>query len=148
MGEFLPPANPYVVIYPIDEVIPIKETAFVQERFPSAMLIGGDGSRERLTNVCRATVLPATFDAEIGQIGDAAKVRRIRTGRWMHYLLEIGGLQCPFPPNQNMQRTSFALLLTFSVPNPKCASQGCRHAGGHENVTGEEIPNGEIDANR
>jgi hypothetical protein len=49
MGEFLPPANPYVVIYPIDEVIPINETAFVRERFPSAMVIGGDGSRERLT---------------------------------------------------------------------------------------------------
>ena len=32
----------------------------------------------------------ATFDAEIGQIGDAAEVRRLRTGRWTHYLLEIG----------------------------------------------------------
>jgi SMI1 / KNR4 family (SUKH-1) len=49
MGEFLPPANSYVTIYPIEEIISVNESAFIRERFPGAVVIGGDGSRERLT---------------------------------------------------------------------------------------------------
>ena len=49
MDEFLPPANPYITIYPIWEIISVNESAFIRERFPGAMVIGGDGSRERLT---------------------------------------------------------------------------------------------------
>jgi hypothetical protein len=49
MGEFLPPANSYVTIYPIEEIISVNESGFIRERFPGAMVIGGDGSREMLT---------------------------------------------------------------------------------------------------
>src|SRR5262245_5015169 len=48
MSEFLSPANAYVEIYAIDELIPINEAAFVQQRFPRAIVIGGNGSREML----------------------------------------------------------------------------------------------------
>jgi hypothetical protein len=49
MGEFLPPANAYIDIYPVDEIIPINVAGLIHERFPGAMVIGSDGSRERLT---------------------------------------------------------------------------------------------------
>jgi hypothetical protein len=49
MGEFLPPANPYVTIYPLEEIIPVNEAGSIQDRFPGAIVIGGDGSREMLT---------------------------------------------------------------------------------------------------
>jgi|SRR5262245_21433764 len=49
MGEFLPPANPYVTIYPVEKIIPANEAGSIQDRFPGAIVIGGDGSREMLT---------------------------------------------------------------------------------------------------
>ena len=49
MDEFLPPANAYLSIYPVDEVVAVNEAADVQSRFPGAIVIGSDGSRERLT---------------------------------------------------------------------------------------------------
>ena len=49
MSEFLSPAHAYVEIYAINEVIPINEAGFVQQRFPRAIVIGGNGSREMLT---------------------------------------------------------------------------------------------------
>jgi hypothetical protein len=49
MGGFLPPANAYVMIYPVEEITPVNEAGFIQDRFPRAIVIGGDGSREMLT---------------------------------------------------------------------------------------------------
>jgi SMI1 / KNR4 family (SUKH-1) len=49
MSQFLPPSNSYLSLYPIDEVIPINEAGEIQGRFPGAIVIGGDGSREMLT---------------------------------------------------------------------------------------------------
>lgn len=49
MGEFLPPANPYVAIYPVDEIVGMNVAGLIQDRFPDAVAIGGDGSREMLT---------------------------------------------------------------------------------------------------
>jgi hypothetical protein len=48
MSQFLPPANSYLSLYPIEEVIPFNEAGDIQERFPGAIVIGGDGSREML----------------------------------------------------------------------------------------------------
>jgi hypothetical protein len=49
MGEFLPPANSYLAIYPVEEIISVNVSGFISERFPRAMVIGSDGSREMLT---------------------------------------------------------------------------------------------------
>jgi cell wall assembly regulator SMI1 len=49
MDEFVQPARTYVVIHAIDELIPINEAGLIQERFPRAVVIGGNGSREMLT---------------------------------------------------------------------------------------------------
>ncbi len=48
MSEFLPPANSYVQIGPIDDVIPVNKAGDIQRRFPGALVIGSDGSREML----------------------------------------------------------------------------------------------------
>jgi hypothetical protein len=46
--EFFPPAKAFVEIYPVEEIIPVNEAGFIGERFPGAMVIGGDGSRVML----------------------------------------------------------------------------------------------------
>src|SRR6266853_2181528 len=48
MSEFLPPADSYVQIGPIDDVIPVNKAGDIQRRFPGALVIGIDGSREML----------------------------------------------------------------------------------------------------
>jgi hypothetical protein len=58
MSEFLPPANSYVQIGPIDDVIPVNKAGDIQRRFPGALVIGSDGSREMLaTTFGRAKAL-------------------------------------------------------------------------------------------
>ena len=49
VGTFLPPSNAYVNVYPVEEVIGVNQAGFIQERFPEALVIGSDGSREMLT---------------------------------------------------------------------------------------------------
>ncbi len=49
MSEFLRPAIAYLIIDPVDQVIPLNESAAIQERFPGGLVIGSDGSREMLT---------------------------------------------------------------------------------------------------
>ena len=49
MGEVLPPANPYLAIYPVEGIVRMNVAGLIQNRFPSAVAIGGDGSREMLT---------------------------------------------------------------------------------------------------
>jgi len=41
-------ANSYVQIGPIDDVIPVNKAGDIQRRFPGALVIGSDGSREML----------------------------------------------------------------------------------------------------
>ena len=36
------PADCYLQIYPLDDVIPINEAGEIQDRFPGALVIGGD----------------------------------------------------------------------------------------------------------
>jgi len=48
MSEFLPPANSYLQIGPVDDVIPVNDAGDIQRRFPGALIIGSDGSREML----------------------------------------------------------------------------------------------------
>ena len=48
MSEFLPPANSYVQIGPMDDVVPVNKAGDIQTRFPGALVIGSDGSREML----------------------------------------------------------------------------------------------------
>jgi hypothetical protein len=49
MSEFVPPADHYLNIHPIESVIGNNEAGGIQERFPGALVIGGDRSREMLT---------------------------------------------------------------------------------------------------
>jgi hypothetical protein len=49
IGEAFPPANSYLSLYATDEVIPVNDAGDIQKRFPGAIVIGGDGSREMLT---------------------------------------------------------------------------------------------------
>ncbi|WP_369259308.1 SMI1/KNR4 family protein [Streptomyces sp. R35] len=49
MSRFVEPAGDYLVIDSIDEVIHINNAGYFQTRFPGAVVIGGDGSREFLT---------------------------------------------------------------------------------------------------
>jgi len=48
MKQRISPADCYLQIYPLDDVIPINEAGEIQDRFPGALVIGGDGSREML----------------------------------------------------------------------------------------------------
>ena len=39
----------FLDLMPVDQIVPINEAGEIQERFPGALVIGGDGSRELLT---------------------------------------------------------------------------------------------------
>ncbi|MES5819265.1 SMI1/KNR4 family protein [Streptomyces sp. RG80] len=49
MSRFVPPADDYLVINPVEELVPVNEAGGIQNRFPGGVVIGGDGSREFLT---------------------------------------------------------------------------------------------------
>ena len=49
MKKFVTPAKAYVEIHPVQDIISLDEAGFIQQRFPGAVVIGGDGSREMLT---------------------------------------------------------------------------------------------------
>ncbi|NNN34316.1 hypothetical protein HLK59_28920 [Streptomyces sp. S3(2020)] len=49
MSRFVPPADDFLVINPVEELIPVNEAGEFQARFPGGVAIGGDGSREFLT---------------------------------------------------------------------------------------------------
>ncbi|MEU2549926.1 SMI1/KNR4 family protein [Streptomyces roseolus] len=46
--RFIPPADDFLVIDALDELIGNNEAGEFQKRFPGAVVIGGDGSRELL----------------------------------------------------------------------------------------------------
>ncbi|WP_426402865.1 SMI1/KNR4 family protein [Streptomyces sp. R-07] len=48
LSQFVPPADDFLVIDALDELIGINEAGEFQRRFPGAIVIGGDGSRELL----------------------------------------------------------------------------------------------------
>jgi hypothetical protein len=39
----------FLALFPVDQIIPINDAGEIQSRFPGALVIGGDGSREMLT---------------------------------------------------------------------------------------------------
>ncbi|MGW1818989.1 SMI1/KNR4 family protein [Streptomyces sp. NPDC002125] len=49
MSRFVPPAGDFLVIDALDDLIGSNEAGEFQNRFPGAVVIGGDGSRELLT---------------------------------------------------------------------------------------------------
>jgi hypothetical protein len=49
MDQFVPPANDYLMIYPVARIVDVNEAGEIQDRFPRAVVIGSDGSRELLT---------------------------------------------------------------------------------------------------
>ncbi|MFF7203486.1 SMI1/KNR4 family protein [Streptomyces sp. NPDC008141] len=49
MAQFVPPADDFLMINAIAELIEVNEAGDFQERFPRCVVIGGDGSREMLT---------------------------------------------------------------------------------------------------
>ncbi|MCT4357863.1 SMI1/KNR4 family protein [Streptomyces sp. Je 1-79] len=48
LSQFVPPADDFLVIDALDELIGNNEAGEFQKRFPGAVVIGGDGSRELL----------------------------------------------------------------------------------------------------
>ncbi|MDX2561243.1 SMI1/KNR4 family protein [Streptomyces sp. TX20-6-3] len=48
LSRFVPPADDFLVIDALDELIGNNEAGEFQRRFPGAVVIGGDGSRELL----------------------------------------------------------------------------------------------------
>ena len=48
MASSVPPAGDYLTIYPIDQIIGINQAGSIPQRFPQAVVIGGDGGREML----------------------------------------------------------------------------------------------------
>jgi len=49
MARFVPPADDFLMINAIAELIEVNDAGDFQERFPGSIVIGGDGSREMLT---------------------------------------------------------------------------------------------------
>ncbi|MEU0374851.1 SMI1/KNR4 family protein [Streptomyces sp. NPDC006283] len=49
MARFVPPADDFLMIHAVAELIEVNEAGDFQERFPGSVVIGGDGSREMLT---------------------------------------------------------------------------------------------------
>src|SRR5262245_51669123 len=49
MSQFIPPADDFLMINAIAELIEVNEAGEFQKRFPGSVVIGGDGSREMLT---------------------------------------------------------------------------------------------------
>ncbi|MFD9612239.1 SMI1/KNR4 family protein [Streptomyces sp. NPDC004288] len=48
LSRFVPPADDFLMIVALDELVGVNEAGEFQERFPGAVVIGGDGSRELL----------------------------------------------------------------------------------------------------
>jgi hypothetical protein len=48
IARFVPPADDFLMINPVEELIAVNEAGDFQERFPGSVVIGGDGSRELL----------------------------------------------------------------------------------------------------
>jgi hypothetical protein len=48
MASFVPPAGDYLTVHPVNQVIGINQAGSIPERFPGAVVIGGDGGREML----------------------------------------------------------------------------------------------------
>lgn len=49
VARFVPPADDFLMINALAELIEVNEAGEFQERFPRSVVIGGDGSREMLT---------------------------------------------------------------------------------------------------
>ncbi|MFJ7949350.1 SMI1/KNR4 family protein [Streptomyces sp. NPDC096354] len=49
MSRFVPPADDFLMINDVAELIDVDEAGEFQQRFPGSLVIGGDGSREMLT---------------------------------------------------------------------------------------------------
>ncbi|MFE5948433.1 SMI1/KNR4 family protein [Streptomyces massasporeus] len=63
LSQFVPPADDFLVIDALDELIGVNEAGEFQKRFPGAIVIGGDGSRELLAYDFRQDTPPlVTFD--------------------------------------------------------------------------------------
>lgn len=48
MDQYVPPADDYLMINPIEEIISLNDAGEIQSRFAGAVVIGSDGSRELL----------------------------------------------------------------------------------------------------
>ena len=58
LSQFVPPADDFLVIDALAELISINEAGEFQKRFPGAVVIGGDGSRELLAYDLRQDTPP------------------------------------------------------------------------------------------
>ncbi|MBX9427496.1 SMI1/KNR4 family protein [Streptomyces lateritius] len=58
LSQFVPPADDFLVIHALTELIGINEAGEFQRRFPGAVVIGGDGSRELLAYDFRQATPP------------------------------------------------------------------------------------------
>lgn len=48
MEGFVPPARDYLMLFPVGQLVDFNQAGEIQQRFPGAMAIGSDGSREML----------------------------------------------------------------------------------------------------
>ncbi|MFG2643928.1 SMI1/KNR4 family protein [Streptomyces sp. NPDC048370] len=58
MSQFVLPADDFLMINAVAELIEVNEAGEFQKRFPGSVVIGGDGSREMLTYDFRQTPPP------------------------------------------------------------------------------------------
>jgi hypothetical protein len=58
VGERMEPAGAYLRIHPVGEVIGVNQAGEIADRFPGAVVIGGDGPRELLCYDFRAAPPP------------------------------------------------------------------------------------------
>ena len=75
MSEFLPPADSYVQIGPIDDVIPVNKAGDIQRRFPGALVIGSDGAVKcSLTTSGRAASSARSIFSRVALFGRSPSV--------------------------------------------------------------------------
>ncbi|WP_330461065.1 SMI1/KNR4 family protein [Streptomyces sp. NBC_00820] len=58
MSRFVPPADDFLMINDVAELVDVNEAGEFQQRFPGSLAIGGDGSREILTYDFRQELPP------------------------------------------------------------------------------------------
>ncbi|GAA1504875.1 hypothetical protein GCM10009730_05020 [Streptomyces albidochromogenes] len=47
-SRFVPPADDFMMLHAVTDLVPVNEAGEFQERFPGSVIIGGDGAREML----------------------------------------------------------------------------------------------------
>ncbi|WP_326783061.1 SMI1/KNR4 family protein [Streptomyces sp. NBC_00151] len=79
IARLVPPADDFLMINTVEELIAVNEAGDFQERFPGSVVIGGDGSREMLTYDFRQEPLPLVLLDVSAQDWSSASIRHLRS---------------------------------------------------------------------